>query len=493
MSAYRALESRFRQIALYGEIGSVLHWDAAVVMPDGGADPRGEQLSEMRVLRHRALTDPAMADLLDAARGEVLDDWQGANLREMAREYRLATALDDRLVAALSTAGSACEHVWREARSGSDFARVAPKLESLIALVRESAEAYGEVLGLSPYDALLETYAPGVRATQIDPVFDDYAAFLPDFLARVLERQDRQGMPTAPQTVPAERQKALIRMLATATGFDFARGRIDESAHPFSTGYRGDQRITVAYRDDDPMNAVMAVLHECGHAAYEAGLPRDWVRQPVGQSLGMVIHESQSLSVEMQASRSSEFLTWLAGQAQAAFGPDPAYAPENFRRLQQWVKPDFIRVEADEVTYPAHVILRTRLERPLLSGDLPVRDLPGAWNAGMAGLLGIVVPDDRRGCLQDIHWYDGAFGYFPTYTLGAMLAAQLAEAAHADNPSIPEALGRGEFSPLMAWLGDAIHARGSYLEADALVQAATGRPLDAVAFKRHLHRRYLEE
>lgn len=492
MTAYEELERRFEHIAVLGEIGTVLHWDAATCMPDSAAGPRGDQIAAARLLRHKALTDPALGDLLDRADDAGLDDWRGANLRLMRRDYLLATALSDTLVEAISKACSACEHAWRDARARSDFAAVAPLLSEVVALTRESAEAYGAALGLDPYDALLEMYAPGTRADFVDPLFDDYAAFLPSFLSAVLERQSKGGPPVRPQPVPIDKQRALVPRLATATGFDPARGRIDESAHPFSTGYPGDQRITVAYNKDDPMGVVMAVLHECGHAAYEAGLPKEWARQPVGESLGMAVHESQSLSVEMQASRSPEFLSWLAGETRKVLGDDPAWDPKNFRKLQQWVEPSFIRVEADEVTYPAHVILRTRLERPLLSGDLPVEDLPGAWNAGMRGLLGVDVPDDRRGCMQDIHWYDGAIGYFPTYTLGAMLAAQLVEAAHQADPTISISLGKGDFSPLMRWQHGAIHSNGSRFSANDVIERATGRSLDAEAFKRHLGRRYLD-
>ena len=494
MSAYSELEARFRRIAIFGEVQTVLHWDASTMMPETAAGPRGDQLAELKLLRHRLLSDPDIAGLLDDAETEILTDWQAANLRQMRREYRFETALDDRLVEALSKACSTCEHAWRGARADSDFSVVAPMLDTVLGLTRESAAAYAAAFDLAPYDALLEAYAPGMRVARIEPIFDDYAAFLPAFLEKVLARQEAEGgKPVAPRPAEPVLQKALIDRLAVAAGFNEKGGRIDVSAHPFSTGYPGDQRITVTFDPTDPTNAVMAVLHECGHAAYEAGLPKDWARQPVGASLGMVVHESQSLSIEMQASRSDAFLTWLAGQAREVLGDDPAFETENFKRYQQWVEPGFIRVTADEVTYPAHVILRTRLERALLSGDLPVADLPGAWNEGMKTLLGVDVPDDRRGCLQDIHWYDGAIGYFPTYSLGAMLAAQLAEAAHATQPEIPEFLGRGEFSPLMRWLGGAIHSKGSYLSADALVEDATGRPLDAAAFKRHLTKRYLKE
>lgn len=494
-AAYQDLEVRFRRLAVLGEVGAVLHWDAATQMPNGGAGPRSEQIAELKLLRHGMLTDPAVGDLLSVAEESVsgLSNWQAANLRLMRRDHTFATALDDRLVEALSQACSRCEHAWRDARAESDFEAVRPLMQAVLDLTRESANAYGAALDLTPYDALLEMFAPGVRAATVAPLFDDYAAFLPDFLEKVLAKQRAAGVPVAPRHAPPDRQRALVERLAKATGFDFDRGRIDTSAHPFSTGYPGDQRITVSYTENEPMFAVMAALHECGHAAYEAGLPADWARQPVGESLGMVVHESQSLSIEMQASRSPAFLGWLAGVARAVLGDDPAYAPDNFRRLQQWVRPDFIRVDADEVTYPAHVILRTRLERAMLAGDLALADLPGAWSDGMRDLLGIDVPDDRRGCLQDIHWYDGAIGYFPTYSLGAMLAAQLAEAAHAADPGIADALGRGDFSPLMAWLRGAIHSKASSLPAEALIRSATGRPLDAEAFKRHLHRRYLED
>lgn len=492
-SAYCALEEKFRNLALLGEVTTLLHWDAATMMPPSASRARGDQLAEMARLQHRAQTDAAIPDLLSKAEdaASALSDWQQANLREMRRSYHLANALDEDLVAALTRASNACEAAWREAKKAARFEDITALLDTLLDLTRERGDAYGQALGLERYDALLELYAPGMRTQRMDPIFEDYAAFLPDFLAQVQERQNRAGPPRRPQPVAAEKQRILVDRLSAATGFSKGRGRIDVSAHPFSTGYPGDQRITVSFTEEDPMMAVMAVLHECGHAAYEAGLPPEWSRQPVGNALGMVVHESQSLSVEMQASRSEAFLSWLAGEAASVLGEDPAYEIQNFQRLQQWVEPGFIRVDADEVTYPAHVILRTRLERALLSGDLAVQDLPGAWGDEMKALLGLNVPNDRVGCLQDIHWYDGAFGYFPTYSLGAMLAAQLTQAAKDADSSIEPALADGDFSPLMAWMGNAIHRHGARLSSDDLIVQATGKPLGSEAFKRHLTQRYL--
>ncbi len=252
-------------------------------------------------------------------------------------------------------------------------------------------------------------------------------------------------------------------------------------------------RITTRYREDDFSQSLMGVMHETGHALYERGLPVAFARQPVGEAAGMAAHESQSLIVEMQAIRSDRYLGWLGPLLLETFGGDPlAYAPDNLGRLWRQVKPGFIRVDADEMTYPAHVILRFRLEQALVSGEFAAADLPGAWNDGMRDLLGIVPPDDAQGCLQDIHWYDGAFGYFPSYTLGAMAAAQLMAAARREVAGLDAALGRGDLVPLIGWLRTSVHARGSLLGFNDLLRAATGKPLDPADFEAHLTARYLE-
>ena len=280
--------------------------------------------------------------------------------------------------------------------------------------------------------------------------------------------------------------------LMTRLGFDFDHGRLDISLHPFCGGTPDDVRITTRYDESDFRGALMGVLHETGHAMYERGLPAGWRRQPVGEARGMAVHESQSLLVEMQACRSREFTEFLAPVLREVFGRSgPEWEAENLYRLNTRVKRSFIRVDADEVTYPAHVILRYRLERALIDGSLVLKDLPGAWNDGMRTLLGIVPPDDRLGCLQDIHWYDGAFGYFPTYTLGAMLAAQLFDAAKRADPTILPGIAGGDFAPLFAWLRAHVHGKGSLLSAAELVMQATGRPLDARIYERHLETRYL--
>jgi carboxypeptidase Taq len=494
-TAYGALESRFARRSAVLDAAAMLEWDFSAVMPEGGAEARSQQLATLQRIAHDMLTDPEVADLLAAAEAERdrLDDWQAANLARMRRIHDRETAAPADLVEAFIRATKACEMVWRRARPASDFAALLPSLQTVLDLAREIAAARAERFGTSPYDALLDEFDPGATSARIDAVFDRYAAELPGLLAAALERQARLPVPLMPQgPFPVEKQRALGEELMRAVGFDFHHGRLDVSLHPFCGGVPDDVRITTRYDENDFTSSLMGVLHETGHAMYERGLPAVWRSQPVGRAHSMALHESQSLLIEMQACRSPEFLAFAADRMRAAFGGDgPAWAPENLLRLYTRVEPGFIRVDADEITYPAHVILRYRLEQALLSGDLPLADLPGAWNEGMQRLLGITPPDDRRGCLQDIHWPLGSFGYFPTYSLGAMAAAQLYDAAVRAEPDIPGAIARGDFHPLMDWLRTHVHSHGSRYTTDEVLTRATGRPLDPDVFLAHLRRRYV--
>ena len=494
MTPYKELESRFLRIGALAEAAGILHWDMSVIMPKGGADSRAEQLAAMKLTIHGMLTDTALGDLLDAAEATRLDDpWQAANLREMRRRWRHANAVDGDLVETLSKASSRCEMIWREARPKSDFAAVSESLSEVLALVRQKAQTKAEVLGVTPYEALLDQFEPDTRIADIDKLFDDLAEFLPDFLDDALACQDSAERPQKPEgPFDLSAQRALAGKLMEHVGFDFDHGRLDISLHPFCGGVPDDVRITTRYEEDDFAQSLMGVLHETGHAMYERGLPADWRLQPVGQARGMALHESQSLLVEMQVCRGIEFLTFAAPVMQAAFdGTGPAWDPANMQKLQARVERGFIRVDADEVTYPAHVILRYRLERALIAGDMEIEDLPAAWNEGMRELLGIVPDCDRVGCLQDIHWFDGAFGYFPTYTMGALAAAQIFRAACAAESGILSGIEKGDFVPLMTWLSNNIHGKGSFGTTEDILVEATGASLGTEAFKAHLKNRYL--
>jgi carboxypeptidase Taq len=409
---------------------------------------------------------PDMPELLARAeegRG-TLDPWRAANLREMRHAWTHANALPGDLVEARTRAASACEMIWREAKKGADFERLLPTLGEVVTLTRRVGEAKAAALGLPLYDALLDEYEPGGRSARIDTLFGELRAFLPDLLRAVTERQERARAPLPLDgPFPVEAQRGLGERLIRTIGFDFTHGRLDVSAHPFTGGTPDDVRITTRYDEADFARALMGVLHE-----------------------------SQSLLMEMQACRSDAFIAFAAPLMRAAFGKTgPAWEADNIHRLYTRVAPGFIRVDADEVTYPLHIMLRYRLERAILGGDLALADLPGAWTDGMKELLGIVPPDDAVGCLQDIHWPDGAWGYFPTYTLGALAAAQLFAAARKANPGLMDAIGQGDFAPLLAWLRANVHNKGSLADTDTLLTEATGAPLGTAAFKAHLEKRYL--
>jgi carboxypeptidase Taq len=492
---YVALEARFRRLSLLGEASRLLEWDRAALMPRGGAQARIEQLTELALIRHEMMCDPALAELLDGAEAEALDAWQSANLAAMRGRWRHATAVPADLHEAETRAALACETAWREARPANDFAGLAPMLTEVVRLVREVATVKGEALACAPYDALLDQWDTGLRTADFEDLFVRLARDLPDLVAAVSERQAAEPQPRLPDgPFPVADQQRLAEWLMAAVGFPGEHGRLDTSLHPFSSGTPEDLRITTRYDEGDFTSAMMAVLHETGHALYDHGLPRDWRHQPVGDALGMSIHESQSLIVEMQACRSRAFMGFAAPLMREAFGGDgEAWSADNLYRLQTRVAPSLIRVEADEVTYPLHIILRTRLERLLIAGELEVGELPGAWAEGMRDSLGIIPPDDRNGCLQDIHWVEGIFGYFPTYTLGAVTAAQLFQAARRDKPELETALGEGDFRPLLGWLGENVHSLASSLDARALITRATGKALNASDFEAHLKARYLAD
>jgi carboxypeptidase Taq len=453
MTAYQQLQERFRRIGSLEQAISVLHWDTAAMMPAGGAAARAEQLATLRLAAHQHLTTPEIDGLLNEAEAGAgtLDEWQRANMREIRRRRAHALAVPGDLVEAVSRACSECELVWRKARSESDFAAVLPGLERVLGLYREVASVKADRLGTSPYEALLDEYEPGGSVVVIDRLFNEIAGFLPDLLEAVLSRQT--ALPTPPPPAgpfPIEAQRQVAVTLMERLGFDFAHGRLDVSAHPFCGGTPDDVRITTRYNENDFARALMGVLHETGHALYQRGLPAKWRLQPVGRACGMAMHESQSLLLEMQVCRSRAFLSFVAPLLQETFGGDPpAWDAEMLYRRQIRVQRGLIRVDADEVTYPAHVILRYRLERAMIAGDLLPADLPGAWAVGLRELLGIAPDNDREGCLQDIHWYDGNWGYFPTYTLGALIAAQLFEAARREIPDLMAAIAAGEFGTLL--------------------------------------------
>ncbi len=490
--AYHALTGTFTRLYRLSHLGSIVGWDQAAMMPSKGNAARGAALAELQVLLHQTLTDVRLPDLLKAAAGEVLQDAERSNLREMRRDWEQANLLPERLVEAQSLASTRCEHAWRGQRQANDWKGFLENFVPVVTLAREEAQLLSQAQGVSPYDALMAKYEPGTRSAEIERIFGEVKTWLPALVQQVRDKQAGETLLQASGPFPVEQQRALGLEVMDRLGFDFEGGRLDISAHPFCGGVPEDVRITTRYSEDDFVRSLMGIIHETGHARYEQNLPRELVHLPVGRARSMGIHESQSLSFEMQLGRSAAFVQSIAPLLNQQFGAQEAFAPENLARLLTRVQPGLIRVDADELTYPAHIILRFEIERALIDGEIDAADIPALWDEKMQAYLGLDTRGNfQQGCLQDIHWPSGSFGYFPSYTLGAMYAAQYFATLRKQQPDVDARIAAGDLSPVMDWLNHNIWSQASQWSTDALVQRATGETLNPAHFRAHLERRYL--
>ena len=494
-NAYDELCGVWTRLSHFGHLQAIAGWDQAAMMPPKGQTARANAMAEMDGLMHRMRTDPRLADLLARAEGEPLAAFQRANLGEIRRDWRAANALPACLVEARSLAGARCEHAWRSQRPANDWTGFLGNFRDVLRLGREAAQRLSDDTGLAPYDALMDQFEPGMTCAQVDPVFGDLQQWLPGLVQQVRERQSREADSTPSEPIgpfPKAAQRALSLDVMALLGFDFDAGRLDESTHPFSGGVPEDTRLTTRYSEDSLMQSLMGTIHETGHARYEQNLPREWLGQPVANPRSMGIHESQSLSFEMQLGRGRAFAGLLAPLLAARFGARPAFEPDALHRSMTRVSPGLIRVDADELTYPAHVILRYRIERALIEGSALAEDIPALWDDAMQSLLGLDTRGNfRDGCLQDVHWSYGSFGYFPCYTLGAMYAAQWFAAIRRQWPDLDARIARGELAPVFDWLRDHIWSQASRWSTAELAQRASGEPLNPAHFRRHLEARYL--
>ena len=489
---YDDLAAHFTRLHRYAHLGSIVSWDRAANMPPKGNEARAEAMAELAALMHRMRTEPTLGERLERAEQEPLDELQRANLREMRREWTLATALPESLVQRLEIAQARCEHAWRTLRPANDWAGFLEHWKPLVALAREEAALLAARSGLSKYDAMMDRFEPGMSSAQVDRVFGDVRQWLPGLIERVVERQAREPVVAPVGPFPIAQQQWLCQRVVGLLGFDFDAGRLDTSAHPFSGGVPEDVRMTTRYREDEFLPALMGTVHETGHGRYEQNRPRNWLRQPVGDARSMAIHESQSLSFEMQIGSHPGFARVVAPLVVEAFGDQPAFEPRNLWRLMTRVQRGLIRVDADEVTYPAHIILRYEIERPLIEGEIEPEDVPALWDAKMAELLHMDTRGNfKDGPLQDVHWTEAAFGYFPCYSLGAMYAAQWFAAMRRAMPDLDERIGRGDLAPVFGWLNEHIWSQASRWTTDDLALRASGEVLNPAHFKAHLERRYL--
>ena len=490
--AYEQLAATWTRLHNLEHLQSIAGWDHAANMPPKGNEARAAALAEMAALLHRMRTDPAVGTELQRAEQEPLDELQRANLREMQRQWQASTALPEALVQQQQIAASRCEHAWRRQRPANDWAGFVENLKPVLALARQEAALLAEKTGVRKYDALMQRFEPGMSCTRLDGLFGDVRQWLPGLIQQVLARQAQQPVRQPVGPFPQDKQRALCEQVVRLLGFDFEAGRLDVSTHPFCGGVPEDVRLTTRFRDDEFLTSLMGTIHETGHGRYEQNLPRALLGQPVAQARSMALHESQSLSFEMQLGSHPGFVARLAPLVTAAFGDQPAFAPQNLHRLITRVKPGFIRVDADEVTYPAHVILRYEIERPLIEGEIEPEDVPALWDAKMMELLGVDTRGNfTDGPLQDVHWPSGLFGYFPCYSLGAMYAAQWFAAMRRAMPDLDARIGAGDLAPVFGWLNQNIWSQASRWTTPELAQRASGEPLNAAHFRAHLEARYL--
>jgi carboxypeptidase Taq len=445
--------------------------------------------------RHTLRTAPEVGDWLAAceAAGSAAfpdDSVEATNLREWRRDFDRATRLPVALVEELARTIAVGQSVWAQARAASDFAAFLPHFEKLIRLTQEKADAWGWTA--CRYDALLDGYEPGAVAADLAALFAEVGPRISELVGPASERARRFPRSLLNGSYPVAAQQAFNREVAEAIGFDFDRGRIDTSAHPFCCELGpGDTRMTTRYDESDFTGAFYGVLHETGHALYEQGLNKSEWGQPAGSAVSLGIHESQSRLWENHVGGSLVFWEKWLPHAADHFPHLARLTAGEVAGAAAGVEPGFIRVDADEVTYDLHIILRFDLERALIDGDLAAADVPAAWNERFRALLGLEVPDDRRGCLQDVHWSCGLFGYFPTYTLGNLNAAQLLHAAGNQIPGLDDSLAAGDYAPLLGWLRRNIHEPGRRHQPQELMRRATGEPTRGQFFLDHLRRKFL--
>ena len=490
--SYDDLASHCTRLHHFQHLASIAWWDQAANMPPKGNEARAAALAELAALMHRMRTDATLAERIARAEQEPLSEHQRANLREIRRDWHSANALPAELVQRRQIATSRCEHAWRSLRPANDWNGFLVQWKPVLAIAREEAALLSRHSGLGKYDALMDRYEPGMTCATVDRVFGEVRQWLPGLIERVVARQLREPVIEAKGPFALEAQRSLCQQTVKRLGFDFEAGRLDASTHPFSGGVPEDVRMTTRYNEAHFLQALMGTVHETGHGRYEQNRPRAWLGQPVSEARSMAIHESQSLSFEMQLGGHPGFAAVLSPMLAEAFGAQPAFEPDNLHRMLTRVHRGLIRVDADEVTYPAHVILRYEIERALIEGEIEAEDVPALWDAKMAELLGQDTRGNfKDGPLQDVHWPESLFGYFPCYSLGAMYAAQWFATMRRATPDLDARISSGDWTPVFDWLRGNIWSQASRWTTDELAIRASGEVLNPAHFKAHLESRYL--
>jgi carboxypeptidase Taq len=484
-SVYEEFLDRVRRLRNVDNAAGVLRWDQEVVMPEGGTPARSKQLSALSSVSHELLTAEETGDLLDQLEGADLDERERATVREVRREYDRATRVSRDLVERISEATSEAHPVWKAARENDDFDRFAPTLSELVELKREYAAQVDP--DADPYAALFAEFEPYLDLEVAERVLDRLAEELPAMIDAVREADADLADPFQ-GTYDEDRQEALARETLDTLGYDWEHGRLDTAPHPFSSGTQFDARVTTRFDPENPLDALGSTIHEFGHATYTQGLSREDYGTPLGEARDLSVHESQSRFWENHVGRTRPFWELFAPTVREGLGVDAG--PEALYEAANEVHEDnLIRVEADELTYHLHVVVRFEIERALIAGDIDVEEVPAVWNDKYERYLGVRPETDAEGCLQDIHWSHGSFGYFPTYTLGSVLAAQI-DAALCRDLDLEDLVRAGEFDPVHDWLTENVHAHGKRYTTPDLVREATGEALTADHYLDYAREKY---
>ena len=488
-SDYDKLEQKVKKIVNLEEAVEVLHWDQEVMMPEGGAKARSQQLSTISGLQHRLLQSDELSEIIESLDSKNLSEGEAAVLREISREHERSKKVDSQLVEKISEQSSATLEKWKEAREKNDFSIVQSELEELIDLKREYARQI---------DADKEAYKV---------LFDDYEPYIEfETMEKIMERLKKNLVPVIDEIkssgteignvfevdVDEETQEEVNQEILDVLGYDMERGRLDVSEHPFTVGNQFDARITTRYSEEDISKSVMPTIHEFGHALYELGLPQENYGLPTGQSRDLSIHESQSRLWENHIGRSKQFWKCILPNLKQVQGFEDLTAQECYNSINRVKKNNLIRVEADELTYHLHVVLRFELERKLINGDIEVQELPQKWNDKMEEFLGLRPENPKEGVLQDIHWFQGSIGYFTTYSLGSVIAAQLFSAMRNEIDGLDQKIEEGEFGVVRSWLRENIHEHGKLYRTEELVEKATGEKPTADYFIEYVKEKYSE-
>ncbi|WP_336325494.1 carboxypeptidase M32 [Halovenus sp. HT40] len=482
---YEEFLDHVRKYNYVGDAAGVLSWDQQVMMPDDGTPARSKQSSTLSTLEHELLTDDDLAAHLEALDGSVDDDQQ-AVVREVKRKHRRAREVPEELVEELSEASSNALPVWEEAKAESDFSKFEEPLEHLVELRREYAAEIDP--DRDPYEVLVEDYEPYLDIETIEKILGELKSTLPDLIEQVSESDVELADPFDGEYDEAD-QEALVREALDEIGYNWDRGRLDTAPHPFSTGTQFDARVTTRFSPDDPLDALGSTIHEFGHARYTLGLPDEQYGTPLGESRDMTVHESQSRFWENHVGRTLPFWRLFGSTVEDHLGVD-ASPQELYEASNEVYEDNLIRVEADELTYHMHIVLRFEIERDLIRGDLDVSEVPQVWNEKMEEYLGVRPEHDSEGCLQDIHWTYGNFGYFPTYSLGSLLAAQLDATVREEFDDLDAKIEAGEFEPIADWLTEEIHQHGCRYTTPELIERATGESLTAEYFLDYAGEKY---